>query len=61
MLNRAQGIAEQIVAWRRHVHQHPELSYKEYETARFVARALAGTGVPARTGVAGGRIIVRLF
>jgi amidohydrolase len=52
MLERAQGIAEQIVAWRRHVHQHPELSYQEYETARFVARTLAGMGVPARTKVA---------
>ena len=46
MLERAQGIAEQIVAWRRHVHQHPELSYKEYETARYIAHTLAGMGVP---------------
>jgi amidohydrolase len=52
MLNRAQGIARQLVTWRRHVHQHPELSFQEVETARFIARTLAEMGIPARTGVA---------
>mgnify|MGYP002067652522 CR=1 FL=1 len=52
MLDRAQGIAQQLIAWRRHVHQHPELSFQEVETARFVAGTLAEMGVSARTGVA---------
>jgi amidohydrolase len=32
------------VAWRRHLHRHPELSFDEHETAAFVARTLEGFG-----------------
>jgi len=51
MLDRAQAIADQIIAWRRHVHRHPELSFQEQETARFVARTLQDLGIVAETGV----------
>lgn len=27
---------EQIIAYRRHLHQHPELSFQEYETSQFI-------------------------
>lgn len=33
-------ISEQIIQWRRAIHQYPELSYEEYETARFVEQQL---------------------
>jgi amidohydrolase len=52
MLQRAQAIVDQLVAWRRWAHQHPELGFQEVETARFIADALAEMGVPCRTGVA---------
>jgi amidohydrolase len=26
----------EIIGWRRHIHEHPELSFEEHETARFV-------------------------
>lgn len=32
------------VAWRRHLHRHPELSFQERETARFVRETLASFG-----------------
>ena len=32
------------VAWRRHLHRHPELSFREHETARFVREKLASFG-----------------
>jgi amidohydrolase len=51
MLDRAQAMADQIVGWRRHVHQHPELSFQEHETARFVAQTLREMGISVRTGV----------
>src|SRR3954449_1899052 len=35
-------VLEQVVAWRRHLHRHPELSFHERETAGFVAETLAG-------------------
>ncbi len=51
MLERAQAIADQIVAWRRHVHQHPELAFHEVETARFVAQTLCEMDIAVETGV----------
>src|SRR5579872_7134732 len=33
-------LVEQMVDWRRHLHMHPELSFHEHETARFVAGVL---------------------
>jgi amidohydrolase len=37
-------VLEEVVAWRRHLHRHPELSFHERETAAFVADALSGFG-----------------
>ena len=43
---------DELVAYRRHVHAHPELSMEEFETAAFVARELDGCGFDdVRTGV----------
>jgi len=55
---RAAQVMPKVVAWRRDIHQHPELGNRETRTAKLVAdhlRALGmevGTGV-ARTGVVG--------
>ncbi len=43
---------EQLVAWRRHFHEHPELGNREVETAKFVAEKLRAMGLTPRTGVA---------
>lgn len=41
-----------VIADRRHLHQHPELSFHEFETAAFVADRLHALGVEdIRTGV----------
>ncbi len=42
---------ETLVAWRRDIHAHPELSFQETRTARLVADALAEMGIEAQTGV----------
>lgn len=39
-----EGLAEQLVAWRRHLHRHPELSFREENTSRFVEETLRGFG-----------------
>lgn len=42
-----------VIADRRHLHQHPELGFQEFETARFVAERLQALGVEdIRTGIA---------
>ena len=49
---RAAAIEQDLLAWRRHLHQHPELSNRETETARFVADKLRSFGLELQTGVA---------
>jgi amidohydrolase len=42
-----------VIADRRHLHQHPELGFKEFETSKFVADRLRQHGVEdVRTGIA---------
>jgi amidohydrolase len=36
------GVADQVVAWRRHMHANPELSFEEFETSRFITSILEG-------------------
>ena len=38
----ASSVREAVIRWRRHLHQHPELSFQEQRTAQFVADTLAG-------------------
>ena len=34
---------EQVVAWRRHIHSHPELSGEEKNTSLFIQKAVSYT------------------
>ena len=43
---------EEVIANRRHLHQHPELSFQEKATARFVADKLKSFGITPQEGVA---------
>lgn len=45
-------INPQVIAWRREIHQHPELSNHEVRTAKLVAERLRALGLEVRTGVA---------
>ncbi|MCB5169824.1 amidohydrolase [Streptomyces bambusae] len=54
----AAEVAGQVVAWRRHLHAHPELSNREEKTAALVADVLTGLGLDeVRTGVAGHGVV----
>ena len=48
----AAAVEQQVIAWRRHIHQNPELSNREYQTAELVAKHLQGLGLEVTTGVA---------
>jgi len=37
-------LADQTIAWRRFLHQHPELSFREYKTSEFIASQLGSFG-----------------
>ncbi|MGH7644344.1 MAG: amidohydrolase [Gemmatimonadales bacterium] len=48
----AARVEPKVVAWRRDIHQHPELSNREIRTAQVVADHLRALGLEVRTGVA---------
>jgi len=45
-------IEEKVIQWRRHLHQNPELSNREFKTAELVAKHLKSLGIEVQTGVA---------
>jgi len=49
---RVPQVVEKVVAWRRDIHAHPELSNRETRTADIVAQQLRALGLEVRTGVA---------
>ncbi len=53
----AKQFSDEFISVRRHLHAHPELSYKEFETSKFVQSKLTSFGIPfeikATTGVVG--------
>lgn len=48
----AMEMEAKVIEWRRHFHQHPELSNREVKTAAFVAEHLKKLGIEVQTGVA---------
>ena len=61
LIQKVQSLAkkyhQQVVDFRRHIHQHPELSFQEYQTSGFVRKQLEKWGIEnyviADTGVTG--------
>jgi len=56
LLTRIQSLSEEsfteVVAWRRHLHANPELSYEEFNTSKFVAAQLRSFGIEPQEGIA---------
>jgi amidohydrolase len=48
----AEGLREQLIAWRRDLHAHPELGFQEQRTAGIVAGRLRELGYQVQTGIA---------
>jgi amidohydrolase len=46
------GLHDQLVAWRRDFHMHPELGLEEHRSAGIVAEVLRGLGYRVQEGVA---------
>ncbi|EQD64592.1 hypothetical protein B1A_08786 [mine drainage metagenome] len=40
ILLEAQALAPELTAWRRHLHENPELSFEEFETTDFLEKTL---------------------
>ncbi|MGN7782997.1 amidohydrolase [Niabella sp. 22666] len=55
--SKAQAVQPRLVEWRRHIHQNPELSNREFKTQQYVLAHLKRLGIEAdtlaKTGVVG--------
>jgi amidohydrolase len=49
---KVRALEPKIIAWRRDIHQYPELSNREVRTSKLVADHLRKLGIEVRTGVA---------
>lgn len=47
-----ENIEPKVIEWRRHFHQNPELSNREFNTAKKIAEHLKGLGMEVQTEVA---------
>jgi amidohydrolase len=46
------AVEPKVIAWRRDIHQHPELGNREFRTSKLVAEHLRALGLEVQTGVA---------
>ncbi len=56
-MKRPPGIDSYVIAWRRHFHKNPELSFREFQTSRAVAAELKKLGIMVRSRVGGTGVV----
>ncbi len=49
---KSKAILPKLIEWRRYLHEHPELSNREYKTMEYIAAHLKSLGLEVQTGVA---------
>lgn len=60
LIARIEAMQDDLVAWRRDIHAHPELGFEETRTAQFVAEKLAEFGCEVHRGIGKTGIVGRL-
>jgi amidohydrolase len=58
--NLAKQYLPEVIALRRHLHMHPELSTLEFNTSAFISKNLTEWGIEHQTGVAGTGIVAHI-
>ena len=48
---------EELSAWRRDLHAHPETAFQEHRTSNFIAEKLTGFGLDVHRGLAGTGVV----
>jgi len=48
---------DEVISWRRYLHQHPELSFEESETAKFIEEKLVSFGIDVKTNIGGNGLL----
>lgn len=52
---------EKVKGYREHLHKHPELSYKEYNTMAFVSEVLTKLGIQHETGIGDTGVVAMIY
>ncbi|GIN19283.1 M20 family metallopeptidase [Siminovitchia fordii] len=60
LFNKLEEYYDEMVQIRRHLHQYPELSFKEIKTAGYIADFYKRLGVDVKTGVGGNGVVARI-
>ncbi|MFJ7664082.1 amidohydrolase [Lysinibacillus sp. NPDC097162] len=60
ILDKIDAHFDEMVAIRRHLHMHPELSFQEKETANYISEYYQKLGVPVEPNVSGYGLIARI-
>ncbi|OIK10102.1 peptidase M20 [Bacillus sp. MUM 116] len=50
-----------MVAVRRYLHQHPELSFKEYRTAKFIQDFYEKLGIEVKGNIGGNGVVAKIY
>ncbi len=57
IINRIAAFHDEMTAWRRDLHAHPETAFQEHRTADYVAAKLSEFGIPIDRGLAGTGVV----
>ena len=57
VINRIAEFHDEMAAWRRDIHAHPETAFEEHRTADFVAARLDDFGIEVHRGLAGTGVV----
>jgi amidohydrolase len=60
LLQAGDALEPEVIALRRHFHQYPELSNREFETAKRIAQELRAMGLEPETGIASTGVVAIL-
>ena len=57
IINRIAEFQDDMTAWRRHIHRHPETAFEEHQTSDYVALRLHEFGIDVHRGLAGTGVV----
>jgi amidohydrolase len=61
LFEKLDGYYEEMVAIRRYLHQHPELSFQEYNTAKYIQSFYEKLGIEVRGNVGGNGVVAKVY
>jgi amidohydrolase len=61
ILNSLENYYDEMVAIRRYLHQHPELSFQEVQTANYIKTFYENLGVEVKGNVGGNGVVAKIY